>query len=177
MTRAVTVWDVDGTSAAVTGGHGRVRVWDLRTGATRASDCPGTPAAGCSDAVGEVDGAPVAVVGGVRAARVRDLRTGAARGEPLQGHTGRVDAVAAGEVDGPPVAVVGDSNGAISMWAIDRDQRAFAHLDAPQESLPLPLPTRLAGLPCREDHCTPITLFGASLTKSRQTGTGVQIGG
>jgi hypothetical protein len=80
-------------------------------------------------------------------------------------------------VDSPPVAVVGDSNGAISMWAIDRDQRAFGHLDAPQESLPLPLPTRLAGLPCREDHCTPITLFGASLTKSRQTGTGVQISG
>jgi hypothetical protein len=126
-------------------------------------------------AVGEVDGAPVAVVGGVRAARVRDLRTGAARGEPLQGHTGRVDAVAAREVDSPPVAAVGDSNGAISMWAIDRDQRAVAHLDAPHESLPLPLPTRLAGLPCREDHCTPITLFGASLTKSRQTGTGVQI--
>jgi hypothetical protein len=46
MTRAVTVWDVDGTSAAVTGGHGRVRVWDLRTGATRASGCPATPAAG-----------------------------------------------------------------------------------------------------------------------------------
>jgi hypothetical protein len=44
--RAVTVWDVDGTSAAVTGGHGRVRVWDLRTGATRASGCPATPAAG-----------------------------------------------------------------------------------------------------------------------------------
>lgn len=103
MTRAVTVWDVNGTSAAVTGGHGRVRVWDLRTRATRASNCPAAPRGGVvAMAVGEVDGAPVAVVGGVRAARVRDLRTGAARGEPLQGHTGRVDAVAAGEVDGPP---------------------------------------------------------------------------
>jgi hypothetical protein len=54
-----------------------------------------------------------------------------AHGQPLRGHTGWVNAVAVGEVDGMPTVVGGDSDGTISMWAIDRVQNVSARLAAP----------------------------------------------
>jgi hypothetical protein len=63
------------------------------------------------------------------------------------------------------------------MWAIDRDQRAFAHLDAPQESLSLPFTYQVGWLTVprgslHPDH--PVWRFTGEVPTDR---TGVQIGG
>jgi WD40 repeat protein len=107
-------------------------VWNLRTGAPLGKPLRGQTGVVNAVATGEVDGVPVAVSGDSDGTlRVWNLRTGAARGDPLRGHKLRVQAVAAGEVDGVSVAVSGDDKGTISMWALDHDQHASAHLEAP----------------------------------------------
>jgi len=130
---AVAAGHVDGVPVAVSGdSDGTVRVWNLRTGAARGDPLLGHKRRVLAVAVGEVNGTPVAVSGGRDGTvRVWNLRTGAARGDPLRGHKLRVQAVAVGEVDGVSVAVSGDDKGTISMWALDHDQHASAHLEAP----------------------------------------------
>jgi hypothetical protein len=53
--------------------------------------------------------------------------------EPVQ-EQDHVRVVAVGEVDGTTVAVSGDDNGAILLWALDRDQCASARIDAGRSS-------------------------------------------
>ena len=150
---AVAAGEVDGTPVAVSGGpNGKVRVWDLRTGAPRGGPLTGHIAAITAVAVGEVDGTPVAVsAGNDRTVRVWDLRTGAPRGGPLTGHTAAITAVTVGEVDGTPVAVSGDDNGVILLRALGRDQYASARIDAPAGVLAIVSDGRARWLTATED--------------------------
>ena len=122
---AIAVGEVDGTPVAVTVGHGRVRVWDLRTGKARRRQlrshttwvAKGIGWWATAVAVGKLDSVPVAVTGHLDGRiRVWDLRTGKAHGKPLRAHTGYVEAVAVGEVDGTPVAVTGGMDSAVRVW-------------------------------------------------------------
>jgi WD40 repeat protein len=104
----VAVTEVDGTPVAVSGGaDGKVRVWDLRTGAARGKPLTGHSRRVSALAVGELHGTPVAVSGSHDGTvRVWDLRTMEARGEPLtdlSGHTGAIMAVAMGRSTAPPL--------------------------------------------------------------------------
>jgi WD40 repeat protein len=153
---AVAVTEVDGTPVAVSGGaDGKVRVWDLRTGAARGKPLIGHSRRVSALAVGDLHGTPVAVSGSHDGTvRVWDLRTMEARGEPLtdlSGHAGAIMAVAMGEVDGTTVVVSGDNNGAILLWTLGRDQYTSVRTDAPAGVLALVFDDRARWLTATRD--------------------------
>ena len=102
------VGEADGTPVAVSSNsEGRVRVWDLRTGAVTRE-----PLAGRISRV--VDGTLVAVGRVDGRMRVWDLQTGEVTAEAV----GEIDGglVAVGEVDGTPVAVSCARDGTVQVW-------------------------------------------------------------
>ena len=102
------VGEADGTPVAVSSdSEGRVRVWDLRTGAVTRE-----PLAGRISRV--VDGTLVAVGRVDGRMRVWDLQTGEVTAEAV----GEIDGglVAVGEVDGTPVAVSCARDGTVQVW-------------------------------------------------------------
>ncbi|MGH3801414.1 MAG: caspase family protein, partial [Pseudonocardiaceae bacterium] len=118
---AVAVAELDGRPVVVSGStDGRVRVWELDTGAP-----VGKPFTGHTDwvravAVAELAGRPVVVSGSADGTvRVWELGTGVPVGDPFTGHTGWVRAVAVVELDGRPVVVSGCDDHTVRVWELD----------------------------------------------------------
>jgi WD40 repeat protein len=124
---SVAITTVDGVPVIVSSGQDGVRIWDLRTGVARGEPLRGAKGASAM-AVGEAGGIPVVITVRWDGLRVWDLRTGVARGEPLRGSEG-ASAMAVGEAGGIPVVVSGSSDGTISMWALDSNQRCSARFN------------------------------------------------
>lgn len=109
----VTCTVIDGDPHAILCGHRTIQVWNLATGARRAtlSAPDGFPkAAACTT----VDGRPHVLVAFEKFIGVWDLIDGRRRAQ-LTGHTEAVDAVASATVDGRPHAVTGGSDG-VRVW-------------------------------------------------------------
>ncbi|MFD0647968.1 WD40 repeat domain-containing protein [Streptomyces malaysiensis subsp. malaysiensis] len=116
--RSVACATVDGRPVAVIAKDLAVRVWDLTTGAPRAT-LTGHSGEVSSVACTEVDGRPVAVTAGHDGVRVWDLTSGAlyaAFVAALDGEGDSVEALACATVDGRPVAVTTSGNAMLRVW-------------------------------------------------------------
>ncbi|MFD8331320.1 caspase family protein [Streptomyces solisilvae] len=116
--RSVACATVDGRPVAVIAKDLAVRVWDLATGAPRAT-LTGHSGEVSSVACTEVDGRPVAVTAAHDGVRVWDLTSGAlyaAFVAALDGEGDSVEALACATVDGRPVAVTTSGNAMLRVW-------------------------------------------------------------